>query len=192
MWNSPSSSPWHKLRSENWQVFLQGRLRLGFSRKRLNTIKAASPSGLPRTQASVFSSNSSWTTPETLISYNIFYGHRSAARLLQGTGRILLDELLVAGIADGLRVNTGRERQLICWTGLAEDTTTVLADILKQKEKRKIQGCLRHLRFFSLTFSQIKSSTGLEKDAQNCTLAPSKDQKLFLCLQHQRRAGEDI
>lgn len=60
MWNSPSSSPWHELRSENWQVFLQGRLRLGFSRKRLNTIKAASPSDLPRTQASVFSSNSSW------------------------------------------------------------------------------------------------------------------------------------
>lgn len=82
----------------------------------------------------------------------------SAACLLQGTGGILLDELLVTGIADALWVNTGREGQLICWTGFTEDTTTVLADVLEE-ENRKITGFYRtrklEFSLYNLQLTQI-------------------------------------
>lgn len=89
--------------------------------------KAAFP--LQRTQVRVFKFPLNNTREDHLLQ-QLLWSHHTAACLLQGTGGILLDELLVTGIADTLWVNTGREGQLICWTGFTEDTTAVLADIL--------------------------------------------------------------
>lgn len=58
------------------------------------------------------SSHSPRTTPET-PSATAVVCHLCATRSLQGAAGILLDELLVAGVADALGVDAGREGQLM-------------------------------------------------------------------------------
>lgn len=112
--HSQSSCPQHKLRSESRQIFVRGKAQavVLVTRDRKHH-EAASPL-TSKQHRQVFSSHSPPTTPETVISYNHFLSPLSATHPLQGTYRILLDELLVTGIADALRVNARWEGQLIC------------------------------------------------------------------------------
>lgn len=111
--HSQSSSPQHKLRSESRQIFVQGRLRLVLVTRNCKHHEAASPS----TSKEHRQVSSLHIPPEQLqkpsSATTIFWSPLSATRPLQGTGRILLDELLVTGIADALGVNARREGQLI-------------------------------------------------------------------------------
>lgn len=54
---------------------------------------------------------------------------------LRGTAGVLLDELLVAGVAHALGVDTGGQGQLMRRTGFTEDPATVLADVLKRRKR---------------------------------------------------------
>lgn len=57
-------------------------------------------------------------------------GHLCGTPSLQGAAGILLDEPLVAGVADALGVDAGWQGQLVHRAGFTEGAPTVLADVL--------------------------------------------------------------